>query len=138
MDDDDHHSMDERREAELEKWAREFEPTKKEVDAWAEAERKRRSAWASGPSEKETRDWVQRTKWERAYRSAVSSPSAGGDMPQYGNWFREATLASEGVMAWLWTSPAKLWESMVKGGYSWERRWNSPAERYRRMRYPED
>lgn len=135
---DDHRELDEQRKAAFEKWAHDFEPSKKEADAWADAERKRRAAWAQGPSEKEIRDWAQRTKWERAYRSAVNSPDIDDDTFRYRNWVREVMLASEGAMAWLWTSPAKLWESMVKAGYASEHRWNSPAERSRGMPYPDD
>jgi hypothetical protein len=135
---EDYRELDEQRKAAFEKWAHDFEPSKKETEAWADTERKRRAAWAHGPTENEIREWAQRTKWERAYRSAVNSNDIDDNMPRYRNWAREAMLASEGAMAWLLSSPAKFWESMVRAGYAWEHRWNSPAERSRRIPYPED
>jgi hypothetical protein len=125
------------REASYEQWARQFEPTVNEIADWIAQEKAKRKEWAEGPTEAEVAEYSRRTKWERASRAA-SEPGREpfvGDHPTNDAWLRETDLAVKGAMAWAWSYPFRVWNSMVRTGYAFERAKYSSASRPNRIPY---
>jgi hypothetical protein len=125
------------REASYEQWARQFEPTTNEISDWIAQEKARRKEWAEGPTEAEVDEYFRRTKWQRASRAA-SDPESDPLYSEFSTsdpWLRESDLAVKGAVAWLWSYPFRLWSSMVRTGYAFERSQYRAASRPNRIPY---
>lgn len=127
----------------------ELEPTREEVDAWAERERKRREAWLQGPDEEERYEWARRERgrrWARAaYGSGFAPPStfAWGLPPIVppvdpseldrieARYIRDTQLALEGTILSLWRLPFRIFASATQAGRVWEeeQRLRTPRQR---------
>jgi hypothetical protein len=130
--------MEGQREAE-EPWA--VGPTREEVEAWAEQERKRRAAWMAGPTEREKSAWARYERRRRIAREAYDP-----DDPYADDWEtvrmaqrlrRDAELASEGALYCLFDGPFWLWARLLRAGLDWEERGYRPSRR-RRISFSDD
>lgn len=95
------------------------EPTEREVEEWAEQEKKRRQAWVAGPSEVEKREWRQRQQDIRELKEMYGA----SDEPDYvlerqleRRIRRDAYLARAGVLDLLLHWPPRLGAKLIRSG----------------------
>ena len=95
------------------------EPTEREVQEWAEREKKRRQDWLAGPSEAEKREWSERQR----HRSELKELSDAGDRPDSEiereleqRLRREAYLARVGILDLLLHWPPRLGAKLIRSG----------------------
>ena len=97
-----------------------LEPTDAEIDAWAEEERRRRSAWLAGPTPAERAAFARReSRLRQAERQGLDQRTA--DLARLGlRYTRESQLATEGAISILvrWARQARA--ELIKAGLEWE------------------
>jgi hypothetical protein len=109
-----------------------LEPSKAEVEAWAERERERRQAWLAGPSEDERVAYAQRVRQRRLAEAFDEGEHRLEEGMRTGlHYGREAQLAAEGAMTLFYRWSRRTFTELVKAGREWEEDTALPRTRRR-------
>jgi len=95
------------------------DPTEREVEEWAQREKKRREAWLAGPSEDEKREWIERQRHLKELRElyGVSDhPDRALERQLERRLRRDAYLARAGILDMLVHSPSRLGAKLIRSG----------------------
>lgn len=108
-----------------------LDPTEAEVDAWAEAERKRREEWLKGPTADERAAYVRRER-ERRLAELIEEREVSARRAAFARRYgRETQLAAEGAVSLLWKWSRRNFEEMVRAGREFEDEFGQPSRRRR-------
>jgi hypothetical protein len=106
-----------------------LEPSEAEIEEWAAAERKRREAWVSGPTDEQKTVWARR---ERERRLAQRTEAGGGEFEPTRvaqRYVRETQLATEGAFNLVRKWSLRGWDLLVRAGREWEEEFAPPSRR---------
>ena len=95
------------------------EPTEREVEEWAEREKKSREAWLAGPSEAEKRSWSRRQRELRELREMygpADQSDAEFERQVERRLRRDVSLAGAGVVDLLLNWPQRLGAKLIRNG----------------------
>jgi hypothetical protein len=108
------------------------EPTKAEIDAWAERERARRQAWLAGPSEDERAEYAKHVRQRRLAETFDEGERRLQETMRDGlHYGREGQLAAEGAMSLFYRWSRRTFAELVKAGREWEEDTALPRTRRR-------
>jgi hypothetical protein len=115
-----------------------LEPSKAEIDAWAEREKARRQAWLAGPNEDERAQYAHHLRQRRLAEAFDEGEFRLQESMRLGlHYGREAQLAAEGAMALFYRWSRRTMTDLVRAGREWEEETALPRAR-RRVRMDDD
>src|SRR5262245_12501108 len=98
-----------------------LEPSKAEIDAWAEREKKRRQEWLAGPNDDERAEYATYLRRRRLAEAFDEGEAQLQERMRQGlHYTREAQLAAEGAMALIFRWSRRRYAEMVRAGREWE------------------
>lgn len=95
------------------------EPTDKEVEEWADREKKRREAWLAGPTEAEKREWRRRREEISELRDlygASDEPDSEVERELERRLRRDVHLARAGILGLLLNLPYSMGAKLIRSG----------------------
>ena len=104
-----------------------LEPTREEIDAWAERERARRQAWLAGPNEDERAQYADHLRQRRLAETFDEGEAMLQERMRQGlRYGRDAQLATEGAISLFVRWSQRTFTELVKAGREWEEETNLP------------
>jgi len=95
------------------------DPTDKEIDEWAEREKKRRAVWLDGPTEAEKREWSRHQRHIRELEEQYGTgegPDRDLERQLERRLRRDAYLARAGILDLLVNWPHRLGAKLIRSG----------------------
>jgi hypothetical protein len=115
-----------------------LEPSREEINAWAERERARRQAWLAGPSQEERAEYATHLRQRRLAEAFDEGEVMLQERMRQGlRYSREAQLATEGAISLFFRWSQRTFAELVKAGREWEEETNLPRIA-RRVRMDDD
>jgi hypothetical protein len=112
--------------------------SEKEMELWAEREKRRRKAWLEGPTEEEKRDWAERERRRRTpHTGSIGEEDLDEGRRVADRWQRDIGWAVAGLASRMIDSRYALLGNLVREGRQREDEYQASRPRRRRV-YSDD